>query len=226
MTRNASVPSSDARAARRRPSRPCRGSRAPTSRTPSSSTSASTTSACSNSEYRWSGLAESPKPTKSSASTRRAPEWLHHKSPVERAGRKAVQEQHRLGLLVGRGTVDHEDVMGADPPGRAQVLPLFDERHPPEANAAADPGLTIRSPEGRMPECASASSWHRSMPSIRIRRCAIHRDLELIEHLDRLGYDEAWIGEHHSAGWRSSRHPRCSSPRRPSARSTSSSVRV
>ena len=29
----------------------------------------------------------------------------------------------------------------------------------------------------------------------------IQRDLELIEHLDRLGYDEAWIGEHHSAGF-------------------------
>ena len=29
---------------------------------------------------------------------------------------------------------------------------------------------------------------------------AIHRDLELMEHLDRLGFDEAWIGEHHSAG--------------------------
>ena len=29
---------------------------------------------------------------------------------------------------------------------------------------------------------------------------AMHRDLELIEHLDRLGYHEAWIGEHHSAG--------------------------
>jgi limonene 1,2-monooxygenase len=29
---------------------------------------------------------------------------------------------------------------------------------------------------------------------------AIHRDLELMEHLDRLGYAEAWIGEHHSAG--------------------------
>ena len=27
------------------------------------------------------------------------------------------------------------------------------------------------------------------------------RDLELIEHLDRLGYDEAWVGEHHSAGF-------------------------
>ena len=25
-------------------------------------------------------------------------------------------------------------------------------------------------------------------------------DLDLVEHLDRLGYDEAWIGEHHSAG--------------------------
>jgi limonene 1,2-monooxygenase len=29
----------------------------------------------------------------------------------------------------------------------------------------------------------------------------IQRDLELIDHLDRLGYDEAWIGEHHSAGF-------------------------
>src|SRR5579884_3708569 len=29
---------------------------------------------------------------------------------------------------------------------------------------------------------------------------ALHRDLRLIEHLDHLGYDEAWIGEHHSAG--------------------------
>ncbi len=29
---------------------------------------------------------------------------------------------------------------------------------------------------------------------------AFQRDLELIQHLDALGYDEAWIGEHHSAG--------------------------
>jgi limonene 1,2-monooxygenase len=27
---------------------------------------------------------------------------------------------------------------------------------------------------------------------------AFHRDLELIQHLDRLGYDEAWLGEHHT----------------------------
>jgi limonene 1,2-monooxygenase len=30
---------------------------------------------------------------------------------------------------------------------------------------------------------------------------AIHRDLELVELMDRLGYEEAWIGEHHSAGY-------------------------
>jgi len=30
---------------------------------------------------------------------------------------------------------------------------------------------------------------------------ALERDLELIDLLDRLDYDEAWIGEHHSAGW-------------------------
>ena len=30
---------------------------------------------------------------------------------------------------------------------------------------------------------------------------SLHRDLELLEHLDRLCYDEAWIGEHHSAGY-------------------------
>ena len=29
---------------------------------------------------------------------------------------------------------------------------------------------------------------------------ALQRDLELIQLLDRLGYDEAWVGEHHSAG--------------------------
>ncbi|MFI5216729.1 MAG: LLM class flavin-dependent oxidoreductase [Candidatus Limnocylindria bacterium] len=30
---------------------------------------------------------------------------------------------------------------------------------------------------------------------------ALDRDMTLVEHLDRLGYDEAWIGEHHSAGY-------------------------
>jgi hypothetical protein len=30
---------------------------------------------------------------------------------------------------------------------------------------------------------------------------ALRRDLELISALDRFGYDEAWVGEHHSAGF-------------------------
>ncbi len=30
---------------------------------------------------------------------------------------------------------------------------------------------------------------------------AMSRDIEMLEYLDALGYDEAWIGEHHSAGW-------------------------
>jgi limonene 1,2-monooxygenase len=30
---------------------------------------------------------------------------------------------------------------------------------------------------------------------------ALERDLDLVVHLDRLGFDEAWIGEHHSAGY-------------------------
>ena len=30
---------------------------------------------------------------------------------------------------------------------------------------------------------------------------SLQRDLELISWLDNLGFDEAWIGEHHSGGW-------------------------
>src|SRR5215207_6124448 len=30
---------------------------------------------------------------------------------------------------------------------------------------------------------------------------SMERDLELLEHLDRLNYNEAWIGEHHSGGF-------------------------
>ncbi|WP_339830118.1 LLM class flavin-dependent oxidoreductase [uncultured Parvibaculum sp.] len=30
---------------------------------------------------------------------------------------------------------------------------------------------------------------------------AIERDIELVQWMDKLGYDEAWVGEHHSAGY-------------------------
>ena len=39
------------------------------------------------------------------------------------------------------------------------------------------------------------------MPWARIPTLAIERDMELVEHLDRLNYHEAWIGEHHSGGF-------------------------
>ena len=29
---------------------------------------------------------------------------------------------------------------------------------------------------------------------------ALERDLELLDWLDDLGFDEAWVGEHHSGG--------------------------
>ena len=36
---------------------------------------------------------------------------------------------------------------------------------------------------------------------------ALQSDLELIQWLDRCGYDEAWCGEHHSAGTEISASP-------------------
>lgn len=36
---------------------------------------------------------------------------------------------------------------------------------------------------------------------------ALERDLDLVAHIDRLGYDEAWFGEHHSGGFEISASP-------------------
>ena len=49
----------------------------------------------------------------------------------------------------------------------------------------------------------------------------LERDRELIEWLDELGFDEAWIGEHHSAGYEITPAPSCSSPTSRRAPSTS-----
>ena len=38
--------------------------------------------------------------------------------------------------------------------------------------------------------------YHNENPTL-----SIERDIELLEHLDRLNYHEAWIGEHHSGGF-------------------------
>lgn len=36
---------------------------------------------------------------------------------------------------------------------------------------------------------------------------SFQQDLELIEHLEKLDFDEAWVGEHHSGGWEISASP-------------------
>ncbi|MFW2829265.1 LLM class flavin-dependent oxidoreductase [Sphingomonas sp. ID0503] len=36
---------------------------------------------------------------------------------------------------------------------------------------------------------------------------ALDRDMELVEWMDKLGYDEIWLGEHHSGGWEISASP-------------------
>lgn len=51
----------------------------------------------------------------------------------------------------------------------------------------------------------------------------IRRDIELAEHLDRLGFDEFWVGEHHSGGWETIASPElflAADPTRPDGRGT------
>ncbi|EUA32614.1 putative monooxygenase [Mycobacterium xenopi 3993] len=50
---------------------------------------------------------------------------------------------------------------------------------------------------------------------------ALEYDMERVVALDRLGFDEAWFGEHHSGGYELIACPRCSSRRRPSEPNTS-----
>ena len=50
---------------------------------------------------------------------------------------------------------------------------------------------------GRVDFGAFLAPWHRADSDANL---AIHQDLELVEHLDRLGYAEFWLGEHHSGG--------------------------
>src|SRR6516162_8944501 len=53
---------------------------------------------------------------------------------------------------------------------------------------------------------------------------ALDRDMELLVHLDRLNYHEAWIGEHHSGGFEILPARNYSSQALPSAHATSASA--
>ena len=72
--------------------------------------------------------------------------------------------------------------------GRGESLPLSGSRRGDKTMALPD----------RMKFGIFLGPFHRvgENPTL-----AIDRDLELIQWLDHLGFDEAWIGEHHSAGW-------------------------
>jgi len=57
---------------------------------------------------------------------------------------------------------------------------------------------TSRAPERRLRFGTFIAPFH---PPHENPYLAFRRDMELVEHLDRLGFEEAWIGEHHSAGY-------------------------
>ncbi len=52
-----------------------------------------------------------------------------------------------------------------------------------------------------MARWASAPSSPRIIRSAKTRCCSSAATSTLVEHLDELGYDEFWCGEHHSSGW-------------------------
>ena len=61
--------------------------------------------------------------------------------------------------------------------------------------------LTERSSGGRMGAWTSDIFMAPFHPVGQNPTLALERDLDLIQLLDRLGFDEAWVGEHHSAGY-------------------------
>jgi limonene 1,2-monooxygenase len=62
---------------------------------------------------------------------------------------------------------------------------------------AQDGGRGMASSSGRLGFGMFMAPFH---PAIQNPTLSLQRDLELIELLDRLGFDEVWVGEHHSAG--------------------------
>jgi hypothetical protein len=104
-------------------------------------------------------------------------------------GLKSLQ---KTGQIVCYQTqIDHllqggENSLAATPPDGRRSAPT---RFPPEGTAMDE--LYLRSGVFLAP-----FHNHDENPTL-----SIERDLELLEHLDRLNYHEAWIGEHHSGGF-------------------------
>src|SRR5215203_6679394 len=93
--------------------------------------------------------------------------------------------------------------MPRDPPVTSATLP-FSTAIPPSAYRPRRPGMLPvyqrigASHMARMGFGAFLAPHHPigENPTLQFRR-----DLKFVEHLDELGYDEFWCGEHHSSGW-------------------------
>src|SRR6185436_21102015 len=109
---------------------------------------------------------------------------------------------------------------GPREPGSKRAGPRRQARHRGAARSPAPPPTPRRGPPRRGPRRPDRGRigltngdpmTHKGMrfgiflaPFHRVGEnptLALNRDMELIEWLDYLGYDEVWIGEHHSAGW-------------------------
>src|SRR5260221_12265055 len=69
------------------------------------------------------------------------------------------------------------------------------------SSKAYNPGYSFLSQENTMPRLQFGAFLAPHHPVGEHPMLQFRRDLDLVEHLDRLGYDEFWCGEHHSSGW-------------------------
>src|SRR5215467_13174251 len=98
-----------------------------------------------------------------------------------------------MSLPPPRGDGRHDSSrMAAKGNSLAATRPIADHR-PPQASAR---GLRMDDLYMRSGIFLAPFHNHDENPTL-----SIERDLELLEHLDRLNYHEAWIGEHHSGGF-------------------------
>ena len=75
------------------------------------------------------------------------------------------------------------------------------QEKPDEVNAALISFLDKVDSSDRQSRSTSASFYAPFHPVGQNPTLALEYDLERVAELDRLGYDEAWFGEHHSGGY-------------------------
>src|SRR5260370_6893507 len=69
------------------------------------------------------------------------------------------------------------------------------------SSKAYNPGYSFPPQESLMPRLGFGAFLAPHHPVGEHPMLQFRRDLDLVEHLDKLGYDEFWCGEHHSSGW-------------------------